>query len=74
MGECMPIKKTIDVKLLVSALIISAIIFIAGVSVGYGVNKEKLSLIEQDMNNIVADVQNFQLQTLFIEVLCEDST
>lgn len=70
----MPIKKTIDVKLLVSALIISAIIFIAGVSVGYGVNKEKLSLIEQDMNNIVADVQNFQLQTLFIEVLGEDST
>ena len=70
----MPIKKTIDVKLLVSALIISAIIFIAGVSVGYGVNKEKLSLIEQDMNNIVADVQNFQLQTLFIAVLGEDST
>jgi thiol-disulfide isomerase/thioredoxin len=68
------IEKKVDTKLLVSAIIISAIIFISGVAIGYGINREKLTTIEQDMNSIIKDVQDFQLQLLFLDVLGENAT
>jgi len=67
-------KKKLDVKLLVSALIISALLFGSGIFVGYSINREKLSTIEQDMRSIVGDMQNFQLQLLFLDVLGENAT
>jgi len=59
---------------IISALIISAILFISGVYVGYFINREKLSSIETTMKKITSDVQNFQLEFLFLDVLGENAT
>ena len=67
-------RKSLDTKLLVSALIISAILFGSGVLVGYGINREKLGSIEQNLGDVVQDVQNFQLQFLLLDVLGENAT
>ncbi|RLI97331.1 MAG: hypothetical protein DRO99_03155 [Candidatus Aenigmatarchaeota archaeon] len=67
-------KKHLDKKILISALIISAILFGSGMLAGYGLNREKLSSIEKDMDSIIKDVQNFQLQFLFLDVLGENAT
>ncbi|RLJ10033.1 MAG: hypothetical protein DRP15_01430 [Candidatus Aenigmatarchaeota archaeon] len=67
-------KKPLDVKTLVSALIISAILFGAGLFTGFLINKERLSGIEKEMKNVITDVENFQLQFLFFDVLGENAT
>lgn len=66
--------KQLNTWTIVSAVAISAILFISGVYVGYSINKEKLSSIETTMRKITSDVQNFQLQFLFIDVLGENAT
>lgn len=66
--------KQLDRGLLLSALFISFLIFIAGIAVGYTLNKEKITEVETDMKNIVKDIQNFQLQFLFFDVLDEKAT
>lgn len=67
-------KKRLDAKLLVSALVISGLLFGSGMIIGYMINREKLTSIESEMNSVVQDVQNFQLQFLFIDVLGENSS
>lgn len=67
-------RKQLNTWTIISAVIISAILFISGVYVGYSINKEKLSSIETTMRKITSDVQNFQLEFLFLDVLGENAT
>jgi thiol-disulfide isomerase/thioredoxin len=67
-------KKQLNAGTIISAVIISAILFLSGIYVGYSINREKLSSIETTMKKITSDVQNFQLQFLFIDVLGENAT
>jgi thiol-disulfide isomerase/thioredoxin len=67
-------RKKLDVKVLLSALFISAVIFIAGISIGYAMNRERLYTIENEMKDVVRDVENFQLQFLFFDILGENAT
>jgi len=64
-------KKKLDSATLIAAVVISALLFIGGVVVGYSINREKLSAIESDMGDITRAIENFQLQFLFFDVLEE---
>ncbi len=67
-------KKQLNSGTIISAVIISAILFISGIYVGYSINREKLSSIETTMKKITSDVQNFQLEFLFLDILGENAT
>lgn len=66
--------KQYDKKTIISALIISAILFSSGLFIGYLLNREKLTGIEYHMDTINTDMQNFQLQFLFFDLLGESAT
>jgi len=66
--------KQLNAKILLSALVISAMFFVAGFSVGYSINREKLTTIESDMKSVVKEVDSFQLQFLFFDILGENAT
>lgn len=66
--------KKLDAKLLISALAISGFLFTAGLFTGFTISKEKVGFLEERMLDITRDVQNFQLQFLFLEVLGENAT
>jgi hypothetical protein len=66
-------KKQLNLGVLISALVISALLFAGGMFVGYTLNKEKLSAVEQDMRDTMRDLQNFQLQFMFFDTLGETS-
>ncbi len=66
--------KQFDKKTIISALIISAILFSGGIFVGYSLNREKLTGIEYHIDAINSDMENFQLQFLFFDVLGENAT
>jgi hypothetical protein len=65
------VKKQLNIKILVSALLISTLLFSAGFFTGYSINKEKLSSLEYEITNINKDVENFQLQFLLFDILGE---
>ncbi len=67
-------RKQLNIRILVSALVISAILFSAGFYTGYSINKQILGSIENDLKKVTADIQNFQLQFLFFDVLGESAT
>jgi thiol-disulfide isomerase/thioredoxin len=66
--------KQLNAKILISAVVISVLLFASGLYVGYSLNREKLSSIELNMRKITKDVQNFQLEFLFLDVLGENAT
>ena len=67
-------RKKTDLKILVSAMIVSGLLFGAGVFTGYVINMERFSSIEKNIRSVSRDVENFQLQFLFFDVLGENST
>ncbi len=66
-------KKKLDSTTLIAAIVISTLLFIGGVVVGYSINREKLSVIENEMSDITRAIENFQLQFLFFDVLEESA-
>ena len=66
--------KRLNLRILISALIISGLLFSAGLFTGYAINREKLVSVEDDIKDIVNAVQNLQLHFLFFDVLGENST
>ena len=66
-------KKQLDSTTLVLAIAVSTLLFIGGVVVGYSINREKLSAMEDDMRDITTAIENFQLQFLFFDVLEESA-
>ena len=73
MADLKPVKK-LDAGLIISAFVISGIIFAAGIFVGYGLNNEKLASIESNLNSINKDVQGFQSQFLFLDMFGEKAS
>lgn len=67
-------RKQVNVKTLVSALIIAGLLFGTGIYTGYTINKERLSSIEVDMRDILKNIEDFQLQFLFIDTLGGEAT
>jgi thiol-disulfide isomerase/thioredoxin len=67
-------RKQLNAGTIISALIISALIFAGGMLLGFSINKERLSTVEEDMKEITRHVQNFQLQFLFFDVLGDSAT
>jgi hypothetical protein len=63
--------KRLDSGTLVSALVITGLIFFSGFFIGYGLNTEKLSAVETEMASVTRDIQNFQLQFLLFDMLGE---
>ena len=66
--------KQYNKKTIISALIISAILFSSGVYVGFLLNREKLSGIEVNIDKVSSEMENFQLQFLFFDILGETAT
>ena len=66
--------KQYNKKTIISALIISAILFSSGVYVGFLLNREKLSFIETHIDKVNTEMENFQLQFLFFDILGESAT
>jgi len=73
MGSSKQVKQ-LDTGMIITAFALSAIIFGAGVFVGYMMNREKLSAMETSISEIVSDIENFQLQFLSFDVLGENAT
>ncbi len=67
-------KKQLNVKTLVSALAISALLFGTGVYTGFTINKERLSAIETDMRDVIRSIEDFQLQFLFLDKFGGEAT
>jgi len=67
-------KKRLDKGILVSALVITGLIFFSGFFIGYNLNTEKLSVVKNDITAVTKDIQNFQLEFLLLDVLGENST
>ena len=61
--------KRFDEKLLIIAIIITTLLFMGGVFTGLTISKQKLGTLEERMLDITTDIQNFQLQFLFFDVL-----
>ncbi|MBU0530725.1 MAG: hypothetical protein KKC05_03550, partial [Nanoarchaeota archaeon] len=68
------VRKRFDAKLLVSALIISAILFMSGLFIGYSINKENLGSVQKNIESVTRSIENLQLQFLFFDVLGENAT
>jgi len=66
--------KQYNKKTIISALIISAILFSSGVYVGFLLNKEKLSGIEVNIDKVATEMENFQMQFMFFDLLGESAT
>lgn len=66
--------KELNAGIIISAVAISAVMFGAGMFMGYWMNREKLSSLEGSIDSIVGDVQNFQLQFLSFDVLGANAT
>lgn len=66
--------KRFNAGTLVSALVISALIFAGGILLGFSINRERLGSIESEMREVTRHVQNFQLQFLFFDVLGDNAT
>jgi len=67
-------KKGIDYKILIASAIIAFMIFGSGLFMGYMFSKERLSVMDSDLQDISKDVQNFQLSFLFFDVLGANAT
>jgi len=67
-------KKRLDKEILIYTIIISSLLFFGGVFIGYNINMDRLSDIQKEINNVNSDVDNFQLQFLFFDVLGENAT
>ncbi len=67
-------KKMIDYRVLVSAAIITVLIFGGGLFTGHVLSKQRMSSIDISLDNIEKDMQDFQLQFLFFDVLGENAT
>jgi len=67
-------KKRFDLKILISAIVISSLLFLSGLGIGYTINLEKLSTVESKMLEISQSLQKFQLEFLFLDVLGENAT
>ncbi len=67
-------KKPLNLRTFVMALVISGILFGAGVYTGFSINKDKLSAIETEMGGVVRTIGDFQTQFLFFDVLGGNAT
>ncbi|MBU0952970.1 MAG: conjugal transfer protein TraF [Nanoarchaeota archaeon] len=67
-------EKQLNARLLVTALIIAALLFGAGLVAGFTISRERVSDLEEDVRDVIRDVQNFQLQFLFFDVLGDNAT
>jgi hypothetical protein len=66
-------KKT-DLGLIVSAALIAALLFAAGLAIGYDLNSQRLTEIEQKSQEMIKTLQDFQLQFLFLDVLSKNAS
>ena len=67
-------KKKLNAKILLSALVISALLFSTGLYTGYSISKQTLGSIETDIEKVNGDIEKFQLQFLFFDVLGESAS
>ncbi|MBU0898288.1 MAG: hypothetical protein KKB03_03400 [Nanoarchaeota archaeon] len=67
-------RKPFSTKIIVSAIIITAILFGGGLFTGYVISEGALNIFDTNINDISKDVDNFQLQFLFLDVLGENAT
>ncbi|MEM5871691.1 MAG: hypothetical protein QW051_02340 [Candidatus Aenigmatarchaeota archaeon] len=67
-------KKQLNLEMIIASFLVSSIIFISGIFIGYSIGKEKISFIENSLSKISSNIQNFQLQFLFLDVLGENSS
>ena len=67
-------RKPFSWKIIITALLITIALFGGGLMTGYTISKGALSSFDSSIEDIINDVENFQLQFLFLDVLGEDAT
>jgi hypothetical protein len=67
-------RKRFDAGIFISAAIISTLLFASGLFIGYSINNEKLTSIDDNIRRVTRDIQNFQIEFLFLDVLGENAT
>jgi hypothetical protein len=66
--------KRLDKDVLVIASIISTVLFLSGVAIGWFFNQVKISILEQSLVDTKRDIENFQLQILLLDNLGKNVT
>lgn len=66
--------KRLDKDILITAFIISTILFFSGFVLGWFLNEAKISTLEQSLSDTKRDVENFQLQILLMDTLGKNIT
>jgi hypothetical protein len=67
-------RKPLNIKIIASAFIITVMLFSGGLFTGYYVSESALSVFDSDIKDITNDIDSFQLQFLFFDVLGESAT
>jgi hypothetical protein len=65
-------KKRLDTKILILAFFITLLIFIGGIFVGWTLNIKKVEDIDAHFNTINTEIENFQIETLFLKTFGEE--
>ncbi|RLJ02895.1 MAG: hypothetical protein DRP11_02355 [Candidatus Aenigmatarchaeota archaeon] len=66
--------KRLDTGTIIMALIISTLIFLSGVFFGWSINKEKISYMKGQIDDLNNDLEAFQLEFLFLNFIGENAT
>ncbi|MFH1445446.1 MAG: hypothetical protein ABIF08_03120 [Nanoarchaeota archaeon] len=67
-------RKPLNLKIIITALVITVVLFSSGVFTGYSISKGAISIFDSEVKTISNDIENFQLQFLFFDVLGEEAT
>lgn len=66
--------KRFDKATLASAAVISALLFVAGVSVGININEQKTSFLRDRIVDLNSDLESVQLEFLLLDTIGENAT
>jgi hypothetical protein len=70
----MVMRKQLDKRILITALIITTMIFVSGVIVGINLNQQKVDIIYSSLIDVNRELENFQIETLFFKTFGENAT
>lgn len=58
---------SIDIKTHLTAFVISSLIFVVGIMLGWFISKEKIGILESTISELTTTIQNVELQLLFFD-------
>lgn len=67
-------RKRLDKPLLISAALISALLFFTGIAVGITINEQKTSFLRERITDLNSELESFQLEFLLLDTFGENAS